>query len=314
MVDERHPAGLLAQPVIVLGVPRSGTTLLRVLLGMHPEVVAAPETPWITGGYGPVSLRAVADDLVEHPTGPVANLPGVDRATVVRGIRALVLELLRGLPAARPARRLVLKTPDDAPHVGFLAELFPGARFLHICRDGRDVAASTVAAAGLGPRLAGFGKRTAVNAARRWAAWETELREQSRRREEATLDLCYRELVTEPLATLDGICSFLGLPFDKGMLRYDAVRGELLPAWEVGAQDVVRRERIDASRIGRWREVLSRDEMLEIDRACGDALVRLGYARCFDEVDPPPTPAERLRYRLRQRLPRRWRELRRHRA
>ena len=45
-------------PIFIVGVPRSGTTLLRVLLDSHSGILALPETPWLSGAYGgPLSLR-----------------------------------------------------------------------------------------------------------------------------------------------------------------------------------------------------------------------------------------------------------------
>ena len=51
-------------PVIILGVPRSGTTLLRVILGSHSTIFATAETPWITGSYGDNPAPPVAPSVV----------------------------------------------------------------------------------------------------------------------------------------------------------------------------------------------------------------------------------------------------------
>ena len=61
-------------PIVILGVPRSGTTLLRVLLDSHSMVAGAPETPWLTGGYGDFSIRSLVESLNDHKIGPVQTL------------------------------------------------------------------------------------------------------------------------------------------------------------------------------------------------------------------------------------------------
>jgi hypothetical protein len=296
MTDVSKSARLLRRPIVVLGVPRSGTTLLRVLVGLHPQVVSLPETPWITGGYGPTSLKTLAKELTEDVTGPVRSLVGVDRARVVAAIRGLIAELIE--PALEgAAERLVLKTPDDVPHVAFLHELFPHAHFLHICRDGRDVAASTAHTADLGPRITGFGPRTALNAMWRWVAWESELRAVTASLGDASLFLRYEELVREPRATLERVCAFLDLPFAAAMLNYD-LRDEKLPAFEPGSRNVAQRNGIEPENVGRWRERLTRPEMVAIDRVFAEDLSRLGYAPCFAGGSPAPSRWERARDRL----------------
>ena len=161
----------MAAPVIVVGVSRSGTTLLRVLLGAGPDLAAPPETPWITGAYGPNSLRQLVEALTTHETGPVANLSGITEAHLVSGARAFADTILSAYAAARGKPRVLLKTPKDIPHLAFLARVFPDAHFVHIVRDGRDVALSTVArrdVRDLGPH----GALTFDNALRRWIEWE----------------------------------------------------------------------------------------------------------------------------------------------
>ena len=63
----------MLSPIFIIGVPRSGTTLLRVILDSHTQIAAAPETPWILGGYGSAfSLRMMICDLIEHFTSLLA--------------------------------------------------------------------------------------------------------------------------------------------------------------------------------------------------------------------------------------------------
>jgi hypothetical protein len=76
------------RPIIILGVPRGGTTLLRVLLGSHPRIQAASETPWTCGGYGANSLRHLIDHLKNDHTGPRANMSGVTEDDLLEAAEA----------------------------------------------------------------------------------------------------------------------------------------------------------------------------------------------------------------------------------
>ena len=172
-----HP-GAECPAIVLLGVPRSGTTLLRVLLGSHPSIQAACETPWICGGYGSNSLRHLVAYLNGDPLGPVANLSGVSADDVLAASRAFVVTLLESYRLRSGKERVVIKTPDDVAHLDFLVNQFPGADFVHIYRDGRDVACSTVQQKGklLGKHIPPYGEICLESALRRWKDWEGNIR------------------------------------------------------------------------------------------------------------------------------------------
>jgi Flp pilus assembly protein TadD len=109
-------------PVFIVGLPRSGTTLLEQILASHPQVFGAGE-------------RSFAGDLFRTPP----MLAGIDRAAV-ESMAARYLEQLR--PLAPSAARIIDKMPDNYLCLGPLAMLFPRARIIHCRRDVRDVAVS----------------------------------------------------------------------------------------------------------------------------------------------------------------------------
>lgn len=263
-------------PVVLLGVSRSGTTLLRVLLGKSPDLAAPPETPWITGAYGRGSLRDLIDALIEAPTGPVENLSGLDEGAVYAAGRAFVETLLAPYAAARGKTRLVLKTPKDLPQVEFLARLFPEARFVHVRRDGRDVACSTVRRKGM-VGLGAHGAVTLENALLRWVEWEDHLRAVVARR---TLTLAatvrYEDLVQAPEPTLRALCAAVSARFDPAMLEYDLGNVDL-PAWEAGSTDVREHTAIDGASVGRFRREVPPAEQSALEARFGADLARLGY-------------------------------------
>ena len=114
----------LDRPIIVVGAPRSGTTLLASILGAHPDVALIGE-PRLVWRYG--NDRRSDELRPEHARPPVVD-----------HIRASFAAVL----AERGATRLVEKTPANALRPGFVDAVFPDARFLHVTRDGWAAVAS----------------------------------------------------------------------------------------------------------------------------------------------------------------------------
>jgi protein-tyrosine sulfotransferase len=255
-------------PIFILGVPRSGTTLLRTVLDSHPRIACGPETPWL-GGPQARSVRELARFLGEDPHGYCANFGG-GRAVVAAGARAMVEHLMLDYARRRGKRRWAEKTPDNVQCVGFLLELFPDGRFVHLTRGGLDVAASTSVIPEerrgisawhetnlpVGPGLTIA--NTPFNALLRWRHWDSMVS-----RALAGLEhfrLSYERLVTEPEPTLRELMAFIEEPFEPSMLRY-AEHPHDFPDWEWGSADVKARASIASDRVGRAKQLLTETEL-----------------------------------------------------
>jgi len=109
------------------------------------------------------------------------------------------------------------KSPRHAYHMCAIQDVLPEARFIHIVRDGRDVALSV--------KDLSFGPSTIEDA----AAWWTMLLWRARGQVESLrcyFELRYEDLVLQPEATLRQICNFIDLPWDPAMLRYHETWGD----------------------------------------------------------------------------------------
>jgi len=257
------------QPAFIVGVPRSGTTLLRVLLDSHSAIACGPETPWLCAHGGP-SLQGLVEHLLTDRLGYCLSF-GMDEATLLRGARLMVESLLGEYAQSRGKRRWVEKTPGHGPRLPFLRRLFPDARYIVIDRDGTSVAASTAVVDerrrgisesherwldlardpdGKGDGLVRV-EATPFAAAVRWRYWSGLI--------ERSLSgahvhrVSYAHLLREPDAALRRVCEFLGEDFEPAMIDYGEHPHDL-PEWEWGTADV-RIGRIDPSRADRRSDI-----------------------------------------------------------
>ncbi|HEX6460182.1 MAG TPA: sulfotransferase [Thermoleophilaceae bacterium] len=133
----RPPAAAICpDPVFVIGSPRSGTTVLAHALAQHSDFWVSGESHFLTYLF-PRDLPERAYDRAMEVAGQGwlrAEDVSKDEflAHVGMGVNALITSRSQGL-------RWIDQTPHYTMMVGTLARLFPGARFLHILRDGREV-------------------------------------------------------------------------------------------------------------------------------------------------------------------------------
>ncbi len=224
-------------PIFVLGMPRSGTTLVERILGAHPEVRAAGELPYV--------LRLVQDwpDLIaggwRYPS-EVSKLGSEDCAALGRRY----LDKLRAL--APDAARIVDKNPFNFEHLGLISLILPRARIVHCRRDAMDVCASNFTALYQGNQAA-FSYDPADLAGyyrgyeKLMAHWRTVL-------PRPFLEVSYESLVADPEAETRRLLDFCALPWDDRCLAFQDHVGAVLTA-----SDVQVRRPITAAAIGKWR-------------------------------------------------------------
>ncbi|MBI5106287.1 MAG: sulfotransferase, partial [Solirubrobacterales bacterium] len=185
-----------------------------------------------------------------------------------------VTSALRGMFEAYAARfgkpRWGEKTPDHLAHLDAIARALPEARFVHLVRDGRGVAASVL---GL-PFAPGDGSIEAAA-----ADWRDRILAGRAAAVDGVLEVRYEHLVRDPEAVLREVCAFVDLDFDPVMLRAheqaDARAAEVRPR-AAGVQED-RSRPPDPAIADRWREQLSAEDVARFEAVAGDLLADLGY-------------------------------------
>lgn len=254
------------RPVFVCGVARSGTSLMRAILGCHSQIAMAPlELHWWTvlhrrhrrARRGP----AWESFLEEFGTWPGTRSLGFEPAE----IRSLVDRLPPGDHGAvfgavmrAYAQRLGKprwgeKTPQLELCLGEVLDAFPGARFVYMLRDPRDVAVSMYH---FRPR-SGARRRVVRDVA--WVSlnWRGSVRVALREltaHPERFVVVRYESLVERPAETVDGLCRWLGIASEPAMLEPDRFPGSHRAA---GDRSVEGAAGIDARAVGRYRDGLA---------------------------------------------------------
>jgi hypothetical protein len=285
-----------AAPIFIIGNPRSGTTLLRLMLTCHPRVAIPPEAGFLVdlmrvhAGYrnAPGELEHFLSDLIGSPKFEHWKLSRQVLDTYLRGsvrpenYAALAAGVYTCYASVHQAGkpRWGDKNNFYLAHIATIAGLYPDAVFLHIVRDGRDVACSYRALADVKGKYAPTLPSEVFDAV---YDWNRNLR-RIRRAFTAigwgrVLELRYEDLVNAPEDVLRRVCGFLGEEFSPAMLDYDrANRERELEPREFDAWKQRNREGIDGSAIGRWMKELSPDEADLAHLAGGDMLRQYAYA------------------------------------
>ena len=283
--------------MIVLGVRRSGTTLLRVMLDRNPELAVPDESyfvPQLARRHRtPVDPAAFLDDLRRLPTLVDWGLsPASVQARLRPGMTTddAIAAVFAAYAAERGKARWGDKTPLYMQHLDLLERLFPDARFVHLIRDGRDAALSFLSVpAGL--MTEGWGHpRDAAGFACQWATEVASARELGARvGGQRYRELRYEALVADPEGELRAVCAFAGLEYDPAMLDYVGQTDSARKAHQQRLNEPPRQN------VREWRTEMSESDRHAFEEVAGALLAELGY-----EVEIRGTARGKLAaYRLR---------------
>lgn len=286
-------SGALPVPFIV-GVGRSGTTLLRLMLDAHPLLCIPPETGFVARAAALLTDEARARDrffelVTTFPTWPDfgldtarfrQTLSQLEPFQVGDGVRAFY----RSYAERHGKARYGDKSPTYTARLGIVQSVLPEARFIHVIRDGRDVA--------LSHREVWFGKGNSVE--EHIGKWRDLIRKARRlsRSCEHYLEVRYEDLVRNTVVEVQRICNFLQLAFAAQMLRYfegASQRLDEVTTWKRadGTVWVSKEERLFQhrftsyppleSRVFRYKREMTDELRLRCEAIAGDLLEELGY-------------------------------------
>ena len=282
------------KPIFVVGMNGSGTTMLAECLGRHPEIYMFPQESYVlphyinkSRSYGDLGQLMVRRKLAQDLTGHTAywlvngksNVKVPDEFLSEPGIAGVIDGVYRYF-SAKAAKHGVLhwgdKTPMYIQHVELLANTFNNAKFIHIYRDGRDIAQS-------------LHRRWRFNPCRSIYRWRETMQTAKELRasfgEEKFYEVSYEQLTEKPESNLRDICLFLELPFNTSILK------SAMPHMDkIAANDMEKFVRNS----GKWKSYFSSEDIVRLEAIAGKMLRERGYEVMTDAGNNSPGGLRRL--------------------
>lgn len=201
-----------AQPFIFIGgFGRSGTTLMRAILDVHPDIKCGPETKVI-----PTFVRYAVDWKKRNGANLNRDLEnaGIRMKTIDSGIANFITHIMENRGFKAP--RLCAKDPDVIYFTEYLHSIFPKAKFIYMVRDGRAAAYSYMLQIN---ELMNFKKYKSYIFS--WANFNRKVSSDCKRvGNEFCLQIRYEDLILHPEKTLRRVSEFLGVKWTDELLKH----------------------------------------------------------------------------------------------
>lgn len=299
-----------ASPIFIIGTERSGSNLLRLMLNQHPSI-AIPHPPHILKEmmpleplYGDLSddrnfRRLIADTITLvklhfYPWDGPLDADAVFAEAIARDVYGVKAALYDQYRRAKGKKRWGCKSTFVIHYVDRVRRHSPDAKFIHLVRDGRDVAVSAKRSVfnHFHPhyvgRLWGEQQRAAIALARRLPP-------------ESMLGVRYEDLLDDPAREVRRVCGFLGEDYSDALLDYfESDEAKSLAShsrsWENVDKPVLKANH------SKYKRELSAEEIKAFELQAFEELKHFGYAlendeaRLKDEFGRGVGAATRLKY------------------
>lgn len=287
------------RPIFVVGCPRSGTTMLGLMIHAHPRLAMPPESRFVIstwrkrhrfGDLQTDQQRRALAAMVTRKGSKVKDL-GLRPAEVQEQILAAPPTLgsafgvvFREFARNHGKARWGDKRPAYYQEVDVLLRLFPDAQIVHVIRDGRANVASL--------KRMPWWPHDSVGSMAAWSLSEYCMRRNQKRLPADTFHVVrYESLVSDPRTVVGELCDFLHEDFDEAMLEPHRVT-DVVPErkhWHGNLRSSVNQSAVDS-----WRSGLEPWELGLMETAHRAKLLRNGYE--LSGAGKRPTPGMLLRY------------------
>ena len=265
--------------ILIVGVGRSGTTLVREILNKHPEVNIAPETSFYNRFWA--ARRLLGSIRIKHnipkwiyyllfhshdPTMKEYNHLFLDLVTYFekkppRSHEQMFENILKLFAASRRKQIYGEKTPNHIFYIDYIKQKLPSARIVITIRDPRAVTASMIKRGDL--------YKEVYQPAIEWYIGMKKVRKLIRTWREDIFVIKYEDLVDNGYTVVRDLCEFLGLEFSESMLFPEETNTSF--------KEIKKRKGIYKDSKEKWREVLANEDIKTVERICSDIMLEFGY-------------------------------------
>jgi hypothetical protein len=289
----------LLRPIFILGNPRSGTSLFRIMLTCHPSIHIAPECGFIQWWFQKYKDWSISDSKNEGKVDEfIKDLSSSKKINSWRlNYKRIKNSIIENLPEnyselsaciylehAKDKTELLYwgdKNNYYIKHMDLLKTLFPDAYFLFIVRDGRDVACSYIELANsdiqseFKPSLS----HQIEDIANEWNSNNIAIEEfLSSVNEESKIIVRYEDLLSKTEAELKRITDKLQISFSGEMLKYHEInKDRQIEPVEMLEWKKKTLEKPDISNIGRYSSLLTKKQITRFNSIAGNLLTKYGY-------------------------------------
>jgi hypothetical protein len=284
----------------IIGRPRSGTTLLRVLFEAHPHVLIPPESPFIISlykKYGKINswdealIRDFCDDLFQQryfdkwliaredlykdllEEKGERSFQDMVKKVCLRYVSVFEKEEIRLLGDKNPAYSLFAHR---------IHKLFPGSKIIHITRDYRDNYLSLT--------RVNFEVPIVSLVVYRWKFAYRKMQKLKCKHPGLVYSLKYEDLAADPENQFREVCKFLGIDFDPAVLNFYNKKAEMEKAYS-GSEEIALVHKslfnpISTSRMDLWKKEMTERQIRVADLVAGKTAEKAGYRRKYTSFNP----------------------------
>ena len=275
-------------PIFIVGMNGSGTTMLADCLGKHPGIYMLPHETYVipyymqnNNKYGDLSelssRKKLVNELAAHKAYWAVNnherIEVPDEFLLENGLAGVISGLYRYFAAKNGNKvRWGDKTPMYVQHMTSIAELFPSAQFIHIYRDGREIAQSLNRRWNLDPRRSIYRWRKTLQIAREQAKQLGQVR---------YMEVSFESLTKTPEQELKKICEFLRVDFDNAVMQSS------MPHMNAALLQDNKNQLIENN--NKWKQYFSENTVAQLELIAGKTLNELGYVTRNPEGEVEPS-------------------------
>ncbi len=244
---------MITTPIFLVGAERSGTTLLRLMLDYHPQIAFHHEFELVVEQLSEDSTAwPELNDYYEYLSTHRIFLHANFNINQTLSYPELVNDFLLQKQQRSGHKPVIGATVHHQFHL--LTRIWPQAKFIHLLRDGRDVARSMIVMGWAGNMFSGVEEW--IKAETIWERFSRQLTPDQQ------LSVKYEDLILNSDQVLTQICQFIGVPFDKAMYDYANHSTYHLP---------------EPSLVSQWRKKLSAHEIQLAESQIAPMLEARGY-------------------------------------